>query len=654
MRAIADMNKLIDSWAGARHRPARLTDAGILQAASGYLAPKALEGSLTCPRGETSYRARARRHDRRSAFFRRCRRSPSARWRRAAMTPNAQRRPGHRHRKPWSKMPGYQLGLIDDYYYEILDCSPGAVDSEPGRGGQLPDARRAFALVGRRPAGQGQERALRRRPGRRPLRFSASRMRARPSKPTSPRHAARRSAPATAASRRSSSASKAKCRSIESRNGRFRKRPSSPLPPTRRRGRGRMSKSHSPASSTKESALCRKRRSPPLVRRPKSSKRALAPPRRLRRLSRLLPRLQVKALTRVVTALFTATAADRVRRIGARVRRRLVTRAKRADRKATRRRNQRRSRRHRDAQGLGRSAARGTTGVSGAGVTAPNHRRRTRQVSRRANSIIQRAGPDRPVRQGRQARRECRRYRRDLDPGEFRGVRNAELARCSWNVPAFASAAMTARNRRPGADPIDPTRARSATRPATSPSCSRTRCTRRLQAAYAVRRTHGAFLRHRQRGRLPRRTRVTCAAPSARSTPHRRRGVQEQEHPRRREGIDHGKTKGNIIALTRDAIVNDDLGAFGFLGVDLGRAAALSIEVDVYATLAQNSGAGPTMNDGNRCSMRRTTTFRRRRRRRRWRRSTMRVMMAKRRRTFRATNISTSPVGLAGADRPAR
>jgi len=58
-------------------------------------------------------------------------------------------------------------------------------------------------------------------------------------------------------------------------------------------------------------------------------------------------------------------------------------------------------------------------------------------------------------------------------------------------------------------------------------------------------------------------------------------------------------TKGNIIGLTRQAIINDDMGAFNSLAARFGRAAALSVEVDVYAALALNSGAGPALADGN-------------------------------------------------------
>ncbi|USI71622.1 ClpP-like prohead protease/major capsid protein fusion protein [Sphingomonas morindae] len=59
-----------------------------------------------------------------------------------------------------------------------------------------------------------------------------------------------------------------------------------------------------------------------------------------------------------------------------------------------------------------------------------------------------------------------------------------------------------------------------------------------------------------------------------------------------------GKTKGNIIALSRQAIINDDLGVFSGLTVDIGRAAKLTIEVDFYTLLGLNNGLGPIMNDG--------------------------------------------------------
>jgi ATP-dependent protease ClpP protease subunit len=57
-------------------------------------------------------------------------------------------------------------------------------------------------------------------------------------------------------------------------------------------------------------------------------------------------------------------------------------------------------------------------------------------------------------------------------------------------------------------------------------------------------------------------------------------------------------TKGNIINISRQTIINDDLGAFVGLADTLGRAAARTIETDVYALLALNGGLGPIMSDG--------------------------------------------------------
>lgn len=57
------------------------------------------------------------------------------------------------------------------------------------------------------------------------------------------------------------------------------------------------------------------------------------------------------------------------------------------------------------------------------------------------------------------------------------------------------------------------------------------------------------------------------------------------------------QTKGSIISVTRQMIINDDLGAFLDLANMLGRAARRTIEADVYALLALNSGMGPTMGD---------------------------------------------------------
>ena len=54
-------------------------------------------------------------------------------------------------------------------------------------------------------------------------------------------------------------------------------------------------------------------------------------------------------------------------------------------------------------------------------------------------------------------------------------------------------------------------------------------------------------------------------------------------------------TKGNIVAISRQLLINDDMSALSDLMTRLGRAARLSIEVDFYAQLALNGGLGPTV-----------------------------------------------------------
>lgn len=57
-------------------------------------------------------------------------------------------------------------------------------------------------------------------------------------------------------------------------------------------------------------------------------------------------------------------------------------------------------------------------------------------------------------------------------------------------------------------------------------------------------------------------------------------------------------TKGNIYSVSRQTLVNDDMGALNDLFAKMGRAAARTIEEDVYALLQANGGLGPTQGDG--------------------------------------------------------
>ncbi len=64
----------------------------------------------------------------------------------------------------------------------------------------------------------------------------------------------------------------------------------------------------------------------------------------------------------------------------------------------------------------------------------------------------------------------------------------------------------------------------------------------------------------------------------------------------RKESIT-AESKGRILGLTREMLVNDDMGVFTGASRQMGRAAARTLEQDVYALLALNSGLGPVMSD---------------------------------------------------------
>jgi len=58
------------------------------------------------------------------------------------------------------------------------------------------------------------------------------------------------------------------------------------------------------------------------------------------------------------------------------------------------------------------------------------------------------------------------------------------------------------------------------------------------------------------------------------------------------------KKYGKLVGITREMVINDDLGVFLDIAAKLGRSAARSVEKKVFATLAENAGLGPTMSDG--------------------------------------------------------
>lgn len=241
-------------------------------------------------------------------------------------------------------------------------------------------------------------------------------------------------------------------------------------------------------------------------------------------------------------------------------------------------------------------AQRAATGTVGAGgraieVTADE---RDKFILGATNSIILRAGVGDLITRAAKLRGETV----DLDPGEFRGVRNAELARlcldragvriASYDRDVIVGQALTHIGQRDGAMNTTSDFA----------NLLENVLHKTLQAAYAV---------------APDTWRRFCGIGTVvdfRPHPRYLRGsfgvlddlteageFRNKNIPDGAKELISAKTKGNIVALTRQAIVNDDLGAFNTVTVELGRAAKLTIEVDVYAALALNTGAGPTMND---------------------------------------------------------
>jgi hypothetical protein len=244
-----------------------------------------------------------------------------------------------------------------------------------------------------------------------------------------------------------------------------------------------------------------------------------------------------------------------------------------------------------------------TGGVSAGGVTATVTADERDKMFRGAqNALVQRAGlTDLFVRAAKQRGENVAEVRRDLDPGEFRGVRNAEMARLfleragarvsSWDREVVIGQALTH---------VDATRALVGNSTSDFANLLENTLHKVLQASYAV--TPDTWRRFCGIGSLmdfrphPRYLLGTFGTLDdlTEDGEFKNKSIPDAA----KESIT-GKTKGNIIAITRQALANDDLDAFGVLGVQFGRAAALTIEVDVYATLAANSGAGPTMNDGN-------------------------------------------------------
>lgn len=180
-----------------------------------------------------------------------------------------------------------------------------------------------------------------------------------------------------------------------------------------------------------------------------------------------------------------------------------------------------------------------------------------------------------------------------IDPGEFRGVRNVDLARES-----LANIGMNVTSRDPDAIVREAMSPRAAVITQTTsdfPVLFENAIHRTLQAAYAT--TPDTWSRFAGTGTVTDfrlHTRYLRGTFGALDQVNEAGEFKDKPIPDLAKELIKGKTVGNMINLSRQMIVNDDMDIFSGLAVDLGRAAKLTIEIDVYALLNSN----PLMNDG--------------------------------------------------------
>ena len=205
------------------------------------------------------------------------------------------------------------------------------------------------------------------------------------------------------------------------------------------------------------------------------------------------------------------------------------------------------------------------------------------------NWILVKAGVANLVEKAASARGETVR----IDPGEFRGVRNVDLAR-----EALSNMGINCQSRDPEVIVREAMPARSAIITQTTgdfPILFENAIHRTLQASYAI--TPDTWSRFAGTGSVTDfrpHTRYLRGSFGALDNVNEAGEFKNKPIPDLAKEQISATTKGNIINLSRQAIVNDDMQVFSGLAVDLGRAAKLTIEIDVYALLNSN----PTMNDG--------------------------------------------------------
>lgn len=228
-------------------------------------------------------------------------------------------------------------------------------------------------------------------------------------------------------------------------------------------------------------------------------------------------------------------------------------------------------------------------GSTPGGAITITHDARDKWLMGASNWLIVRAGMANTLKKASAARGE----KIDLDPGEFVGVNLLDLARealhrsgasnVSRDPAMIVGGAFTARNNiTQGAGDF--------------PVLLENVMHKVLQAAYQI--TPDTWSRFCGTGTVTdfrpqnRYLRGTFSSLDALGDLNE---FQQKSIPDGEKQTISASTKGNIISLSRQAVINDDMGAFITLASDLGRAAKLTIEKDVYALLASN----PVMYDGS-------------------------------------------------------
>lgn len=188
----------------------------------------------------------------------------------------------------------------------------------------------------------------------------------------------------------------------------------------------------------------------------------------------------------------------------------------------------------------------------------------------------------------------------DADPGEFRGLRMLDIARRSLDIIGARSSGMLAMDVVAAAFEIRAASLGGLGTTSDFPNILENVLYKTLLAQYMI--TPDTWTRFCKTGsvqdfRASKRYRMGTFGSLA--ALNEAGEFQSASIPDAEKQSITAATKGRIIGISRQAIINDDMGAFSSLATMLGRAAKLSVEVDVYAALTSNSGLGPTMSDGN-------------------------------------------------------